>query len=107
MSNDLTDKQILENGAELFKETDFDRAWNKYKKHWIMKTTKQIKKESESWHKYMNKHSSSYHWHGGQNTPPGELADGDKLGVLREILREREVGAFCTEEVCSQECPKI
>lgn len=56
-----------------------------YKKYWDKKTDKQIEKEIISWRKYMDRYSSAYSWHGSSMTPPGELADGDKLCILKVI----------------------
>jgi hypothetical protein len=39
----------------------------------------------------MDKHVRSYEWHGSSMTPVGSLADGDKVLILREILREKEI----------------
>lgn len=69
-----------------------------YKDQWRGKTTKQIEREIESWRRYMQKHTKAYAWHGGNMTPPSELADGDKLNALREILDERAAIAKGGEE---------
>ena len=61
--------------------------------YWARKTVKQIEKEIQSWRKYMQKHSAAYAWHGKDITPPGELADGDKLCILREILSTKTATA--------------
>ena len=63
--------------------------YESYKSHWSGKTTKQVQKELASWQKYVNKHSAAYSWHGKDITPPGKLADGDKITALKEILNER------------------
>jgi len=63
----------------------------RYREIWEQKTNKQIEKEIKSWHTYMSKHNSAYEWHGKNITPPGELADGDKLLILKEILNGRRI----------------
>lgn len=58
---------------------------------WQNKTIKQLEKEILSWQKYFDKHAHAYAWHGKDITPPGELADGDKISILKDILKERAV----------------
>lgn len=65
--------------------------YEKYKGAWSKKTTKQIEKELISMQKYVNKHSAAYAWHGKGITPPGNLADGDKITALKELLEERGI----------------
>ena len=64
-------------------------GWVAYLKTWNQKTTKQVKKELESMRKYVRKHSAHYAWHGA-NVAPGGIADGDKILILSEILRDRK-----------------
>lgn len=64
----------------------YSDAYERYKSCWAKKTPKQVEREISSMRKYMAKHSRSYEWHGTNMTPPGSLADGDKLNALREIL---------------------
>ena len=61
-----------------------------HRSHWEKKTTRQIEKEIESWQKHFRKHDGAYHWHGASLTAPGELSDGDRVRILKDILRERE-----------------
>lgn len=63
-------------------------GWKAYLGAWNTKTTKALEKELASMHKHVQKHSAHYAWH-GVNVPPGGLADGDKILILTEILRER------------------
>lgn len=65
-------------------------TWKRYVAAWNAKTTKAVEKELTSMHRYVQKHSAHYAWHGA-NVPPGGLADGDKILILTEILRSREV----------------
>lgn len=60
-----------------------------YRAAWENKTAKQIEKEILSWRKYMDKHGAAYAWHGSGMTPPGSLADGDKISILKDILKEK------------------
>lgn len=64
-------------------------AWKRYLAAWNAKTTKQVEKELTSMRKYVQKHSAHYSWHGA-NVPPGGIADGDKILILSEILRDRK-----------------
>lgn len=72
---------------------DDSPGWKAYLAAWNVKTTKQVEKELASMRKYVQRHSAHYTWHGA-NVPPGGLADGDKILILREILRNREPLAF-------------
>jgi hypothetical protein len=67
----------------------FEMARNNFKNLWAQKTTKQVQKEVKSWRSYMQRYTQAYAWHGAGMTAPGQLADGDKLCILREILSER------------------
>ena len=60
-----------------------------YREYWQQKNKNQIEKELLSWRKYIDKHSQAYAWHGSGMTPPGSIADGDKVSILKEILEER------------------
>ena len=62
----------------------------KYGKFWSQKTNKQIEKELASFRKYIDKYSQAYAWHGSDMTPPGCLADGDKIEILKNIIKARE-----------------
>ena len=62
---------------------------NNYRSFWESKTTSQIKKEIQSWQKYFNKHRQAYSFHGSDMTTPNTLADGDKIMILKEILKNR------------------
>lgn len=64
-------------------------VWDSYKALWEPKTTKQVQKEVKSWRLYMQKNNAAYNLHGADMTPPGGLADGSKLTILRDILRGR------------------
>ncbi len=64
-------------------------AWDDYHHLWLSRTTKQIQKEVKSWRSYMQKNNAAYNLHGADMTPPGGLADGSKLTILRDILRAR------------------
>ena len=83
------------NNGQLAHLTNIRRAMkkalleNNYRSFWEKKTSSQIKKEIESWQKYFDKYGQSYSFHGGDMTPPNTLADGDKVLILKEILRER------------------
>lgn len=61
-----------------------------FQAYWRAKSTKQIERELASWRRRMDKYSSAYAWHGTGITPPGSLADGDKVSALRAILDERQ-----------------
>lgn len=56
---------------------------------WENKTCGQLQKEILSWRKYMQKHNAAYNFHGNAMTAPGELSDGDRLCILRRILKEK------------------
>ncbi len=60
-----------------------------YRSFWEKKTSSQIKQEIKSWQKYFDKHGQAYAFHGSDITPPNTLADGDKVLILKEILKER------------------
>lgn len=72
-------------------QEQYAQATQNYRSIWEKKTTKQIQKEIESWHRYIDRYSQSYAWHGKDITPPGTLADGDKVLILKEILRDRNL----------------
>lgn len=65
---------------------------DEYRDMWLKKTAKQIEREIESLRKYMQRHNSAYAWHGNSMTPPGHMADGDRLLALREALRIKTSG---------------
>lgn len=60
-----------------------------YRSFWSKKTASQIKKEIKSWQRYFDKHGQAYSFHGGDITPPNTLADGSKVLILKEILKEK------------------
>lgn len=60
-----------------------------YRSFWSKKTTSQIKKEIKSWQRYFDKHGQAYSLHGANMTAPNTLADGSKIMILKEILKER------------------
>lgn len=64
-------------------------AWVAYLEAWNQKTTKQVERELASMRRYVQKHSAHYSWHGA-NVSPGGIADGDKILILSEILRDRK-----------------
>lgn len=64
-------------------------TYEEYRDKWAKKTAKQIEKEIKSMRAYMQRHSQAYAWHGKDITPPGSLADGDKLCALRDALKIR------------------
>lgn len=66
-------------------------TYEQFRDMWATKTEKQIEREIESMRRYMQRHNSSYNWHGKNMTPPGSLADGDKLMALREALEIKRV----------------
>lgn len=68
-----------------------DMAEKRFRTIHERKTENQIKKEIVSLQKYMERHSRAYHWHGAGMTPPGCLADGDKMLILKEILSEKRI----------------
>lgn len=61
-------------------------TYEQYRDLWAAKTIKQIEREIESMRAYMQRHTQAYAWHGKNMTPPGSLADGDRLMALREAL---------------------
>jgi len=61
-------------------------TYDQYRDLWASKTAKQIEREIESMRRYMQRHNAAYNWHGKSMTPPGSLADGDRLNALREAL---------------------
>lgn len=61
-------------------------TYEEYRDLWARKTVKQIAREIESMRRYMQRHNAAYNWHGKSMTPPGSLADGDRLNALREVL---------------------
>ena len=63
-------------------------AEDRYRAHWSAKTPKQVQRELDSMRRYVQRNSSSYAWHGANNAAPGSLTDGDKINILREILRD-------------------
>lgn len=67
-------------------ETD---PYEVYKATWRDKTSLQITRELDSWRRRIDRHSSAYALHGKDMTPPGTLADGDKVSALKEVLAER------------------
>jgi hypothetical protein len=64
-------------------------AWEKYHATWSAKTRRQVEKEIESMQRYMQRNDRAYSWHGAQHAP-GEMSDGDRLVVLRDVLTEKE-----------------
>jgi uncharacterized Zn ribbon protein len=60
-----------------------------YRRLWEGKTTKQIEKELKSWQRHFAKHEAAYKWHRNM-TATGELSDGDRVRILKDILRGRE-----------------
>jgi len=62
-----------------------------YHDYWNARPTAQIKKELASWRKYIDSHSGAYDWHGKGITPSGCLADGDKVEILRNLLKDRGI----------------
>jgi hypothetical protein len=71
-------------------ESDETPEWKAFVCAWNTKTTKQVTRELASMRRYVQKHSAAYSWHGKGITPPGALADGDKILALQEILASRE-----------------
>lgn len=67
-----------------------DRKEAEYRSQLAKKTLNQLRKEDEKWRKYMDKYNAAYNLHGGVMTPPDCLSDGDKVSILREIIREKE-----------------
>lgn len=65
-------------------------TFDEYKSHWEGKTEQQLEKEISSWRKHMAKHSAAYQWHGENLTAPGELSDGTRLCILKDVLREKQ-----------------
>lgn len=65
-------------------------AYEKYKELWIKKTKRQVEKEIESMRKYIQKHASSYAFHGNQ-TNPEEMTDGQRLSALKEVLEIKTI----------------
>ena len=61
-----------------------------YKIQWSMETTRKIESHLAGMHRYVQKHSAAYAWHGANMTAPTSLSDGDKICILKEILQERE-----------------
>lgn len=61
-------------------------TYEQFRDMWARKTVKQIEREIESMRRYMQRHNTAYEWHGKNMTPPGSLADGDKLSALRDAL---------------------
>ena len=61
-------------------------TYEQFRDLWAGRTVKQIEREIESMRLYMQRHNAAYNWHGKNMTPPGSLADGDKLMALREAL---------------------
>jgi len=61
-----------------------------YRALWKTKTKKQIKNEIEIWHKIMGRHHGYYAWATKWPTKPGELASGDQVEILKEILNEKK-----------------
>ncbi len=61
----------------------------KYGRYWSCKTDKQIENELASFRRYVDKHGQAYAWHGAGMTPSGCLADGDKIEILKNILKSR------------------
>ena len=60
-----------------------DEQEEKYRKIWNAKTSRQVQREINDWHKHMNKHNAGYNWH---LTNPDSLSDGDRVMILKEIL---------------------
>jgi hypothetical protein len=67
-------------------------AEDRFRAAWSAKTAKQVERELASMHRYVQRNSSSYAWHGA-NAAPGSMTDGDKIIVLREILVAKGGGA--------------
>lgn len=57
-----------------------------YRTRWEAKTLHQCKKELESWHKHMDKHSAGYHW---ADDSRDQLNDADRVLILKEIIRDK------------------
>lgn len=66
-------------------------TYEQFRDMWATKTEKQIEREIESMRRYMQRHNAAYNWHWKNMTPPGSLADGDKLMALREALEIKRV----------------
>jgi hypothetical protein len=57
-----------------------------YTKRWSSKTSKQILKEIESYHKYFDKYSGAW-----SISSKDDFTQADKLLVLKELARERGI----------------
>ena len=60
-----------------------------YRSFWKKKTSSQVKQEIKSWQKYFDKHGQAYSFHGSDITPPNTLADGDKMLILKELIKDK------------------
>lgn len=65
-------------------------AQTTYRALWESKPTKQIERELKSWQSHFAKHEGHYSFHGA-TAHPGEMTDGERVMVLKDILREREL----------------
>lgn len=54
-----------------------------YRDKWQKKTYRQVEKELDSYHRYLSKHSDGHF----QEAAPDEMSDGDRVMVLKEVLR--------------------
>lgn len=53
-----------------------------YRKQWEAKTKRQVEKELESYQRYLAKHRDTFF----KQSAPGELTDGDRVFILKEVL---------------------
>lgn len=58
-----------------------------YRSFWKNKTKKQIQSEIKSFQRFFEKNYRSYEWHGKYQQHPDELADGDRVRILKDIIR--------------------
>jgi hypothetical protein len=59
---------------------------------WSSKSVKALAKEAESWRKHFQKHNDGYGFKGcNRLTPPGEMSDGERYNILRDLIAERTV----------------
>jgi hypothetical protein len=76
--------------------TNTSSAFDSMRDRWAQKSLAAIDKEIESMRRHVQRHSAAYAWHGKGVTPPGALADGDKISALREareIVTKTQGGA--------------
>lgn len=60
-------------------------AVDRYREIWSRKTIKQIEKELDSYRRYLARHKDCFF----KECAPDSLSDGDRIVILKDLLREK------------------